>query len=68
MPPRSDLIPGPLLIPPGKLIGCSGRGTGAANLRAAVMRLGQCRGEGDAAAGDLSTRCVRQRERRGDCD
>ncbi len=65
----SNSVPQALsLASPGKLVGRTGRGTAAADLRPAGMRLGQCRGESDAAAGDLRALAVCHRERRCDGD
>ncbi len=50
------------------LVGRTGRGNVAGDLRPAGMRPGQCSGEGDAGAGDLCTGRVRTSERRGDGD
>ena len=50
------------------LVGRTGRGNVAGDLRPAGMRPGQCSGEGDAGAGDLCTGRVRKSERRGDGD
>ena len=50
------------------LVGRTGRGNAAGDLRPAVMRLGQCALEGDARAGDLCTHRVCKSERRGDSD
>ena len=48
------------------LVGRAGRRNIAGDLRPALMRLGQCSGQGDAAAGDLRPGRVRRLERRGD--
>lgn len=61
-PRRFDLLPSAILV------GSTRRGNAAGDLRPAVMRLGQCRGEGNAGAGNLCTHRVRIRERRGDGD
>jgi hypothetical protein len=51
------------------LVGRTGRGNAAGDLRPGGMCLGQCTGQGDAGAGDLRASRVRRLERRrdGDC-
>ena len=67
-PNRLRFPPPPSLGFPVILVGRAGRGNAARDLRPAVMRPGQGRREGDAGAGDLRLRRVRQGERRGDGD
>src|ERR1039457_4625236 len=65
----SNSVPqAPSITSPVILVGRTGRGNAAGDLRPAGMRLGQCGGEGDAGAGDLCTGRVRRLERRSDGD
>src|ERR1035438_8934282 len=59
----------PSITSPVIFVGRTRCGSVAGDLRPTGVRLGQCGGEGDARAGDLSTGRVRRLERRrdGDC-
>src|SRR4051812_18813710 len=66
--PAVDSIQFTLLSSPGVLVRSTGGGSVTGDLRSVVMCAGQCGGECDSAARDLSTGSVRVRERRDKID